>query len=44
MLRQQGRAATSRCLDKSEVLSPGQAELIAAARERFGWLLDEDRP
>lgn len=42
VLRQQGMAASSVCLSDAERVSPGQAELIARCRERFGDLLDED--
>lgn len=42
VLRQQGLAASARCLGEGERVSPGQAELIAAARARFPWLLDEE--
>lgn len=40
VLRQQGLVATARCLGP-DTLSPGQAELITAARHRFPDLLDE---
>ncbi|WP_104062375.1 dihydrodipicolinate synthase family protein [Arthrobacter sp. 4R501] len=42
VLRQQGLLATSACLGDREVLSAGQREKIAAARERHQWLLDEE--
>lgn len=42
VLRQQGLLATATCLGVAEVLSPGQAEAIAVARERHPWLLDEE--
>lgn len=41
VLRQQGLVATADCLGP-DVLSPGQAELIAGVRERFPDLLDEE--
>lgn len=42
VLRQQGLLGSSRCLSEDERLSPGQAELITAVRQRYGDLLDED--
>lgn len=42
VLRQQGLLASSLCLAEDEVLSPGQADLIAGVRKRFPALLDED--
>ncbi|GLY47738.1 dihydrodipicolinate synthase family protein [Lentzea sp. NBRC 102530] len=42
VLRQQGLLASSVCLAPAEVLSPGQADLIADARKRFPALLDEE--
>ncbi|WP_342373362.1 dihydrodipicolinate synthase family protein [Propioniciclava soli] len=42
VLRQQGLAPSARCLAPTERVSPGQADLIAAARRRFPDLLDED--
>lgn len=42
VLRQQGLAPTALCLSDSERLSPGQSELIAAARRRYPDLFDED--
>lgn len=41
LLRQQGLALSSRCLDDQERLSGGQAELIAKARRRHPYLTDE---
>lgn len=42
VLRQQGLAPSAVCLSDTERLSPGQVELIAAARCRFPDLLDEE--
>ena len=41
LLRQQGLMESSACLTDRERLSPGQAERIATARERFPELVDE---
>lgn len=42
VLRQQGLVPTARSLNPAEVLSPGQAELIAGVRERHPELCDEE--
>lgn len=41
LLRQQGLLSSSRCLSDNERLSPGQADRIAEARERYPDLVDE---
>lgn len=41
VLRQQGLLRTTRCLDP-DALSPGQAELIHALRDRYSVLFDEE--
>ena len=42
VLRQQGLLSSARCLSETEQLSPGQEELIAGVRQRYGDLLDEE--
>ena len=42
VLRQQGLAASARCLSERERVSAGQPELIEQVRRRHPWLLDEE--
>lgn len=42
VLRRQGLVPSSRCLDPSETLSPGQAEEISRVSSAYPWLTDDE--
>lgn len=42
VLQQQGRLASTRCLNPNEVLSPGQADAIERIRQNYPWMIDDE--